>query len=105
MTTPYTYIIGPTVGIERLNIDTFLKVREVLKATDPGQAVVIPHELFTDDEQRTMSIPEAQRRRCEVARKAAEVRYIGNWHGDRFAELEILAAKRANKLIRPFYMP
>ena len=95
------YIIGPTLGMDRLNIDAFVQVQEEL--SEKGVKVIIPHDLFTSADQRALSLDEAEQRRVETVLAAQEVRYLYGWYNDRFAQSEMLAAKNANVLIRPYF--
>ncbi len=42
------FIIGPTIGLDKLNIETFRKVERVL--VQKGLEPVVPHDLFSDEE-------------------------------------------------------
>jgi hypothetical protein len=42
------FVIGPTVGLNKLNIETFRKVEKVL--VQKGLEPVVPHDLFSDEE-------------------------------------------------------
>lgn len=90
---PKVYLIGPTVGLSRLNLDTFEKVAE--KARLKGLQAVIPHKLFADEENEpgNLSTEEAIERRAEALAKCDYAVLIPGFYDDYFACRERLVAK------------
>ena len=98
-----TYIIGPTVGRSYLGKGEFDVAVSMLGHSQ--REVIIPHDLFTDDEQRSMTVAASVVRRKEVLATCNEVFYLPNWNTDTVAVAEMDHARTLGILIRPFYGP
>lgn len=85
------YLIGPTIGITKLNLPAFEALTNKLEAW--GHTVVKQHDLFTDTEDRELNhMEQMARRRNEVAR-CTDVLLIAGWSDDWMAREEYGAAR------------
>jgi len=90
------FIIGPTSGLPKLNIDVFNAVAEKLERM--GHVAVIPHELFHAEENGIagVSMNEARTRMVDAMLECDATVLLG-WENDPFAPALLLAARRAIK--------
>jgi len=88
------FLIGPTVGIELLNIRVFNAVASKLE--DMGHTAVIPHELFHEEENGITGIGEreARMRMVDALLECDKAVMIGAIDSDLFAPALLLAARR-----------
>jgi hypothetical protein len=89
------FIIGPMVGLERLNLDVFRAVAD--KVEGMGHVAVVPHDLFHEEENGIAGIPVAEARermRAEMDRSDAVVALGDITHLDPFAWPLLLHARR-----------
>lgn len=85
------YLIGPTVGIDKLNLSTFNAVEGFLE--NQGYEVVKPHDLFDDWDQHNLTQAEAMARRQEAMAQCHMVMTMPGWHDDSYARCEYNQAR------------
>lgn len=97
-----TYIIGPTVGLPELNIGTFRAVKSKIETL--RNEVVIPHELFFEEENSRSGISdnEAIARRLAEVQKCTNVVLIPGWSDDAIANREWAKARNRNLVITTY---
>ncbi len=86
MKKPTVYLIGPTLFISKLNIQSFEAVENALAKR--GFSVVKPHDLFATDEQTMLSDDEVITRRCNALAKCDFAVLISGYEEDKFARAE-----------------
>jgi hypothetical protein len=86
------YIIGPSVGLPKLNLELFEKVAAV--AVTKGLEPVVPHHLFNDEENERsgISFTEALCRRREELECCDVAIMIPGYSEDRFGCIEAFVA-------------
>lgn len=91
---PKAYIIGPTIGFRKLNIELFEKVADVL--TERGIEPVVPHHLFADEENEKgrLNFHDALTRRRNALYECDYAILLPGYAEDRFGCLEALSAKQ-----------
>jgi len=91
MKKPSVYLIGATVLCDKLNLESFEAVENAF--VKRGFSVVKPHDLFFDEEQRTLTDDEVITRRAQALRKCDFAVLIPGWFDDRFAQAEHTTAR------------
>ena len=88
------YLIGPSSGLERLNIDTYRAVEKVLK--DMGHTVVVPHDLFheEDNSRGGLTFEQVVKRRQDALVVCEMAVTIPGFSEDRYGNIEFLTAKQ-----------
>lgn len=88
------FLIGPTVGLPRLNIDVFVPVAEKLQRM--GHEAVIPHDLFHEEENgmNGLSENEARMRMVDELLTCDAAVLLPDHHQDSFANALLFNARK-----------
>lgn len=88
------YLIGPSIGLAKLNLQTFEAVAKKLEGM--GHSVVIPHTLFhpEENEKNGLSFPEQMKRRVDALEECEVAVTLPGFSEDRCGSLEYLTAKQ-----------
>jgi nucleoside 2-deoxyribosyltransferase len=95
MLKPNIYLIGPTTFCTKLNIESFETIQDAFE--QHGFRVTKPHDLFTEDMQREISLDEQLAVRSNAVKSCDFVIVLPGHTDDSFATAELAFARFIKK--------